>query len=211
MSEPTRSLDRLERCGNAPCFDFVNTLHSRVAETPHEYLRSYADLVKWARQGELLVPTRATALQRVAAKGPQHAVKSLSRALELRESIHRIFAGMVEGTAPRPADLALLNAWLGDCLSHRILHCDGERFGWSWRREDSPRLDEPLWPVVLSAGEILAEGDPRRVRECPGPHGCGWLFYDVSKNMARRWCSMRTCGNLAKARRHARRRDQNRS
>jgi predicted RNA-binding Zn ribbon-like protein len=39
---------------------------------------------------------------------------------------------------------------------------------------------------------------------CPG-EGCGWLFFDASKNRSRRWCAMEDCGNRAKARRHYRR------
>jgi predicted RNA-binding Zn ribbon-like protein len=31
---------------------------------------------------------------------------------------------------------------------------------------------------------------------------CGWLFMDDSKNGSRRWCSMQSCGNRAKAHRH---------
>jgi len=45
-------------------------------------------------------------------------------------------------------------------------------------------------------GEALA-----RVRECGGT-ACNWLFLDESRNRSRRWCSMESCGNRAKARRH---------
>ena len=31
---------------------------------------------------------------------------------------------------------------------------------------------------------------------------CTWIFLDETKNHSRRWCSMRDCGNRAKARRH---------
>jgi predicted RNA-binding Zn ribbon-like protein len=58
---------------------------------------------------------------------------------------------------------------------------------------------------VLSACELLVGAERRRIKECPAPDGCGWLFLDASKNAARRWCDMRTCGNIAKARRHYRR------
>jgi predicted RNA-binding Zn ribbon-like protein len=44
--------------------------------------------------------------------------------------------------------------------------------------------------------------DPARVRMCEAPDGCGWLFYDETRNGTRRWCSMKDCGNRAKARRH---------
>jgi predicted RNA-binding Zn ribbon-like protein len=39
------------------------------------------------------------------------------------------------------------------------------------------------------------------VRVCAA-EDCGWLFLDTSKNHTRRWCSMKSCGNRAKARRH---------
>jgi predicted RNA-binding Zn ribbon-like protein len=60
--------------------------------------------------------------------------------------------------------------------------------------------------VTISAAAPLA--DPRemaRLRTCPGAE-CGWMFVDESRNARRRWCSMETCGNRAKAARHYARR-----
>nr|WP_255307967.1 CGNR zinc finger domain-containing protein [Streptomyces marincola] len=31
---------------------------------------------------------------------------------------------------------------------------------------------------------------------------CGWFFIDSSRGRRRRWCSMKTCGNQAKAARY---------
>lgn len=59
--------------------------------------------------------------------------------------------------------------------------------------------------IAISALSVL--GDPRelgRIKMCPGTD-CGWLFIDESRNGRRRWCSMETCGNRAKAARHYRR------
>ena len=56
--------------------------------------------------------------------------------------------------------------------------------------------------VAASAIAILA--DPRehgRLKVCPGTD-CGWLFIDETKNGRRKWCSMESCGNRAKASRH---------
>lgn len=52
-----------------------------------------------------------------------------------------------------------------------------------------------------SAVELLTGADPHRVKACPADEGCGWIFYDESKNSSRRWCSMRGCGSRAKLRR----------
>jgi hypothetical protein len=46
--------------------------------------------------------------------------------------------------------------------------------------------------------------DRSRVRRCASPR-CALLFHDTTKNRSRRWCSMATCGNRAKARAHYRR------
>ena len=58
-----------------------------------------------------------------------------------------------------------------------------------------------LAPVLWSAGDLLTGGRLDRVRRCANPD-CGWLFVDDSRAGKRRWCSMSSCGNRAKARRH---------
>jgi len=61
----------------------------------------------------------------------------------------------------------------------------------------------PLFDLIaVSTAALLA--DPRemaRLKTCPGAD-CGWMFIDETKNGRRRWCSMETCGNRAKAARH---------
>ena len=64
----------------------------------------------------------------------------------------------------------------------------------------SPR--RALGEIALDAARML--GDPAqraRVRVCASDT-CSARFYDRSPAGRRRWCSMRTCGNEAKARRH---------
>ncbi|WP_157254579.1 CGNR zinc finger domain-containing protein [Nonomuraea typhae] len=40
-----------------------------------------------------------------------------------------------------------------------------------------------------------------RLKSCDNPE-CRWLFYDESRNRTARWCSMRGCGSIVKARRY---------
>jgi len=55
------------------------------------------------------------------------------------------------------------------------------------------------WLAAQSYLELL-RGAPERIRRCAHPN-CILYFYDTSKNGTRRWCSMKTCGNRAKAQR----------
>ena len=58
--------------------------------------------------------------------------------------------------------------------------------------------------VVDAAVSLLTSGEATRVRVCGmyDEEECSWLFLDRTKGGTRRWCSMRDCGNRAKARRH---------
>ena len=51
---------------------------------------------------------------------------------------------------------------------------------------------------MIQAG---ADGELRRLKICAAPE-CRWAFVDRSRNVTRRWCSMRACGNRHKLRRH---------
>src|SRR5215210_8553706 len=80
---------RFELRGGVVCLDFVNTLGWRLTEHPSEYLRSYEDLLEWGRQAGLLALEETEDLSRQARLDPEGARKTHSRALALREAIHR--------------------------------------------------------------------------------------------------------------------------
>jgi predicted RNA-binding Zn ribbon-like protein len=192
-----------ELSGGALCLDFANTWGDR--ERPEEdRLRSYPDLLDFARQTGTLAADDAARLAGRAGREPREAAAALARALELREALYRIFSGAVAGRGPEAADLERLNAAMPEALSHLRLEPRGTELIWAWAAADDP-LEAPLWPVVRSAAELLTAEERQRVRECGGA-ACTWLFLDHSRNRSRRWCSMETCGNRAKAQRHYRRR-----
>lgn len=47
--------------------------------------------------------------------------------------------------------------------------------------------------------DFLKDCDPHRLKKCKSAT-CSHLFYDESKSNTRIWCSMKSCGNLAKVR-----------
>jgi predicted RNA-binding Zn ribbon-like protein len=187
--------------GGRPCLDFANTLST----TSGEHLNTYADLVTFAAQSNLI--TRADAAWLRAEAGRDRELREVAqgvlvRARRLRAAIYAIFSAVAAGTTPNAPDVDLLNFDLAASLSHaRVLPTQGGagsyRWGWSGRN-----LDAPVWPITRSAADLLvSDGERRLVRECSGAE-CNWLFMDTSKNRSRQWCSMQSCGNREKARRH---------
>jgi predicted RNA-binding Zn ribbon-like protein len=183
------------------CLDFVNTLGDRPVAQPHEEdLHSYADLVAWSVAAGLLSGAEAADYARAAARRPSDADAAFARAIALREAMYRVFSAVAADAAPPTDDLAAVNAAIADAMGHARLVVAEGHFHWEWERV--PAVPESmLRPVVWSAAELLTAEELHRVHECAG-HDCGWLFLDMSKNGSRRWCSMETCGNRAKARRH---------
>lgn len=51
---------------------------------------------------------------------------------------------------------------------------------------------------------LILTTDRKKIKKCKNPN-CSHLFLDSSKNNSRSWCSMRSCGNIMKARRFYRR------
>jgi len=54
--------------------------------------------------------------------------------------------------------------------------------------------------VLAIVYDAIREGTWQRLKACR-KHSCRWAFYDRSKNGSGAWCSMRVCGNRAKAER----------
>ncbi|HEY3607042.1 MAG TPA: CGNR zinc finger domain-containing protein [Pseudonocardiaceae bacterium] len=68
--------------------------------------------------------------------------------------------------------------------------------------QDSSAVSSALTTLMIDWARLLLTGEVQRLKRC-AEDSCGWVFWDTSKNHSRRWCSMRICGNRAKARRYA--------
>jgi predicted RNA-binding Zn ribbon-like protein len=194
-TSPTSEQVVFDLDGGRACLDFANTLSSSG-----EHLNSYADLLAFAAQAQLIDADDAAWLRAEGERDRATAEGVLVRAKRVRESIRTIFSSLAAGKALPEHDLAVLNMDLAASMSHaRVLPADGGGYRWGWTGRN---LDAPIWPISRSAADLLVSDEERPlVREC-GASDCRWLFLDSSKNRSRQWCSMTSCGNREKARRH---------
>ncbi len=195
---------RYDLSGGRTCLDFVNTVSGDRHDAPRERLGSYASLLAWARQAGVLDEARARRLLAEARRRPADADAVHREAIALREALYRVFLAAVERREPPGGDLAHLSSSIGRALARRRLERRDGGFGLAWE-DATDALDAPLWRVSASAADLLTSGgELERVRVCGlhETHECSWLFMDATRGRTRRWCSMKECGNKAKARRH---------
>lgn len=195
--QPVESFDLI---GGALCLDFVNTASARREGPFRERLHGYGDLVTWAERVGLVTESEGADLRQRAAGEPARAEAVVKRARELREAIYRAFSARAQGWAAEYPDIDLIGRAYAEASAKRMLVDTGEGFDLLWPKP-AVALEHPLWPVAVSAAELLVSDERMRVKEC-ATDNCNWLFLDSSKNRSRRWCEMKECGNRAKARRH---------
>lgn len=188
--------------GNRVCLDFVNSLDPRKGES-RECLHRYTDLTLWGVHASLLGRAEAEALRARADANPAEADAVFRRTTDLRETLYHLLYAVSQGRELPEADAAALRQTYAEALPEGRLVRSGDRFTWVWPGDT---LETPLYRLVNDAVDLLRTGEPERLKECANPVTCGWLFYDVSKNNRRRWCTMAECGVADKVRQQRRRR-----
>ena len=170
------------------CLEFVNTRYWRGQAAPTETLTAPEELATWVAANGGPKPVKPTT------------PREFDRAIELRESLHRLFDAQAQAKTPAVRDLEALNSALSAAPARTTLKRERGGYGWDVDVKSGTAL-ALLAPVLWTAGDLLASARLDRVRRCANPE-CGWLFLDDSRAGKRRWCSMQSCGNRAKARRH---------
>lgn len=201
--------------------NLVATLGGRHG-TPVERLDGPGRLREWCEGVGLPVPGAAQDAEPGAAPDPVPGAFGLLADLRLlREAAYDVAASDLRGAAPSLASVALVN----ECAHHappapRLELATAPNAGQDAGQdagEDAPpgaarRILVVRRPALtgrqflsLPARDLLAlMADPQlrsRLRECEAPQ-CRMLYLDATAGGRRRWCSMRVCGNRAKAARH---------
>jgi CGNR zinc finger/Putative stress-induced transcription regulator len=124
----------------------------------------------------------------LAGAGHPDAPRDAAPLLEARAAIR---AAIVDPADRAPLNAVLAHGWvrerLGSAGPELVVEVDDER----WRVP---------WLAARNLLDLLRTG-PGRIRRCAGDR-CVLHFYDASRSGQRQWCSMASCGNRAKARRH---------
>lgn len=195
MAKP-KALTRLQkmlRSDGALCVTFVNT-----ACDQRKTLASYDDLFAWGVEVGALDPSDAERLTAAAGEHPGNATDVARHAATLRRRLERILLALAERKRPAASDFGPFNSELRRVMSARQLVASGRGYRWTWGETGDDDFDRMLWPVLPSAGVLLASGDREQVRQCPGK-GCGLLFVARGAGRHRKWCGI-TCRNRTNSR-----------
>lgn len=181
--------------GNNLSVDFVNT-QIRENSAPKELLESFEDFIAWAAKAGLLDLPQAQALLQ-GWSGKPEAARVFKRALKFREALREMILDAARGAAIQSTALEAINLIMKEENGYaEVVRAEG-----GFEKQFHADFNNParlLAPIAEAAADLLCYGNLAYVRKCENPE-CVLYFYDVTKNHARRWCSMAGCGNRAKA------------
>jgi predicted RNA-binding Zn ribbon-like protein len=159
--------------------DFANTVYRRWPELGADLFPDAEAFGTWLVRANLLPA------------GSEAASEALGETRALRALLWEVFDAQQEGN-PIPANAfgGLLDiARRGS--AHVTVRPDGTM--------TAPDVGGALAVLALRAITLVLNPPAQGVRACDR---CGWFFIDSSRGRRRRWCSMKTCGNQAKAARY---------
>jgi predicted RNA-binding Zn ribbon-like protein len=177
-------------------FDFLNTDELDGSGRRVEHFTALADVTEWLEAHGLLHPTRRRPLD---ASSPARSAVLLDHVLEFRAGLREVVEALVAG---RPVDEAALAAVNGVLRARSVVELVRGEGGIALaHRHSGDPLEDALAAVAEPLVGVISTGDADRLRICAND-GCRWVFEDTSRTGRRRWCSMSSCGNRAKAARH---------
>jgi predicted RNA-binding Zn ribbon-like protein len=180
--------------GGHPALDLCNTWAGwgEPWDPKREWIPDYDRLAVWTGHAGLLDVGTVAALRRRAMRRREQADRVVETAHQLRAGLYGVLTESASDgfeIVARLAQRAMVSTYLVEDpsgVAERVLPA-------------STGLELPLLAAARAAEDLLSSEGRATVGRCPGDD-CGWLFLDPRGR--RKWCSMATCGNRAKARAH---------
>jgi predicted RNA-binding Zn ribbon-like protein len=187
---------RMRQIGGHVAVDFVNTLGGSPDRADDEYLFDYADLLEWLVRAGLLSADRQRDLWLIAERAPADAAQVYEGVRRLRGSLDNILRCRLRARTADDRHLCVVRSAYAEAAAHATLVEQAGSYRLAW---NGGSVRWPLWVVAAAALDLLADAPLDRLGRC---EHCRWMFLDHSRNHSRRWCSMTSCGAVAKMRRH---------
>ena len=187
--------------GNHRCLDFINT---QIIEKGHpvDLIGDFSDLVEWLTEAQILNSTEAKESLKNW-NGRSEGMHTFEKAIAFRAALREMVQRIVKGKPVQQSTIDEINKLLSSRTGfYKLIQLRG-KFKVQFHTELNNAI-HLITPIAESATNLLRYGNLSLIRKCENPD-CILYFYDISKNHARRWCSMSICGNRAKVSAHYKR------
>lgn len=171
--------------------DFANTMVKRNGE-PFDLLGDFEDFLAWSVAVKLIDKKQAEEFAKEKA-----IEKQFAEIKRFRDVLRKIARSIIDNKKINDSLIKEINERLKFQNTWAEIHFENEGYKKFIRREYKKPIDI-LSKIAESVADFLAENKLGDLRICES-EDCILFFHDTTKNHSRRWCSMESCGNRAKA------------
>lgn len=170
------------KLGGHPVLDFVNTKAIHASSTEDRLTRP--DHVRLFFKDAFQVSCTSTP-------------RDFKETIEIRQIFREFFESLITKSISNSAILRINDflSKLSFCPEVFVLSSGNIGNTWKSTKKESVQVST----LVLQFLGFVSMAELSRLKKCSNPN-CSHLFYDSSRNNTRNWCSMKSCGNIMKAR-----------
>jgi predicted RNA-binding Zn ribbon-like protein len=183
--------DKFVFISNNLFLDFANTMVRRN-DKPFDLLQSFRDFLTWSVGVELIGQNQGEKFL-----NDKEKEKQFREIIEFRDVLREIAKASVKGKKVKESLIDKVNEKLKLQKSWTEIQLDKEGFK-KIEKTELKSASDILTIIAGSVADFLAENKSGNLRICES-EDCILYFHDQTKNHSRRWCSMESCGNRAKA------------
>jgi predicted RNA-binding Zn ribbon-like protein len=184
--------------GGTPALNFVNTLKNRGAENPKDYLTNYEDFIYWCYQAKVISYDYCQQLSLEGYCYFNEAAIVFEEVIKTRFMLHEIFLSVIKAEPADEIFVQQFNSSLESVSKYLRFQSTAHGMKRMWVNVDE-EIPAPLCMVVQMAADLLLLTDPKKIKQCKT---CGSMFFDKTRNGARRWCNSSVCSGQLRARRY---------
>jgi predicted RNA-binding Zn ribbon-like protein len=184
--------------GGINALNFVNTLQNRGSENPKDYLTNYEDFVYWCYRAGVIEYDHYNQLSLEGYCYSQEATGVFEEVIKTRFMLYEIFLSVIKAESADEIFMRQFNLAINTASKYLRYESTVNGMQLAWFNIDE-EIASPLWIIIKSAGDLLLEADPEKIKQCKT---CGSMFFDTTKNGIRRWCNRSACGHLLRAKRY---------
>ncbi|GAB4234549.1 MAG: hypothetical protein Tsb0034_08230 [Ekhidna sp.] len=177
--------------GGFACIDFINTLSWIGTNREFDWVQSPTLFYQWICSSPISKEVAIKDLKKLLNQSTS-VDNELDKVRAIRESIRNVLSPIAHQESIKKKQMASFNKLVESASAYKNI--DEKSLQWQWKKFN--HLYQYTYPLIDETTILLTSRDHSRLKYCSA---CGWIFYDTTKNKARKWCDMSDCGSRAKS------------
>ncbi len=195
-AKPIQTFNGLRMIAGQSALDLLNTVKYRGEVDNGDRFNTFSDIVQWALLADIINDKECKILDNQ--KDNSKHVTLFDQLCEFREHFRIILTPESNEKKQVEKSIQSIENTIAQLRPSIKINASTSSLQKIYPINNSSDLKSR---IVACVSDLLENRESHTIKQCSGTD-CDWLFADVTKAKRRKWCDTKTCGNLARVRKH---------